>query len=323
MAGATEIVSNTPMGETLKDLWRMALYFSASKLFAFKTPEEAMAMMLIAHAEGRHPALAVRDYHIIQNRPALKSEAMLARFQQAGGIVKWSSHTDEKVAALFAHPQACPEGVEVEWDVARATKAKLINKDNWVNYRRAMLRARTISEGVRAAYPACICGFYSPEELEDSPAIKAADFSVPDEKPVSKTESLKNRLAHKPVETVQEQIEDASPPAEPVTAHAESQAAARAKLEAPAERKPEPAPVVEGPIEPDVLTRDEKLFVRMLGKKRCTSKVGDMNDSDMQDARDAAEATLHDPEASRAEKAHAAGSIVLLEAEAVARAGKA
>lgn len=114
-----------------------------------------------------------------------------------------------------------------------------------------------------------------------------------------------------------------NPPAEPVTAPVEPKADARAKIEAPAERKPEPAPVVEGPIEPDVLTRDEKLFVRMLGKKRCTSKVGDMNDSDMQDARDAAEATLHDPEASRAEKAHAAGSIVLLEAEAVARAGKA
>jgi hypothetical protein len=117
--------------------------------------------------------------------------------------------------------------------------------------------------------------------------------------------------------------QEAESAAYPVTPAVDSPAASRAKLEAPAERKPEPAPVVEGPIEPDVLTRDEKLFVRMLGKKRCTSKVGDMNDSDMQDARDAAEATLHDPEASRAEKAHAAGSIVLLEAEAVARAGKA
>jgi hypothetical protein len=79
--------------------------------------------------------------------------------------------------------------------------------------------------------------------------------------------------------------------------------------------------VVEGPIEPDVLTRDEKLFVRMLGKKRCSAKVGDMNDSDMQDARDAAEATMHDPESSRQEKAHAMGSIVLLEDEAAKRAG--
>lgn len=305
MAGTTEIVSSTPMGETLKDLWRMAQYFSASKLFAFKTPEEAMAMMLIAHAEGRHPALAVRDYHIIQNRPALKSEAMLARFQQAGGIVTWSSHTDDRVAGRFSHPQSCPEGVDIEWDVARATKAKLINKDNWVNYRRAMLRARVISEGVRAAYPACICGFYSPEELEDLPVVKAADFSVLEEKPVSKTESLKKRLAHKP----------ADPAPAPATTPA---------TEALAEPEPVAEPVAEplagpAPVNADVLTRKEKVFVRMLGSKRVTATVADMNETDLRDARDAAEATLHDPAASDADRSRAAGVIVLLEDEAARR----
>ena len=318
MAGTTEIVSSTPMGETLKDLWRMAQYFSASKLFAFKTPEEAMAMMLIAHAEGRHPALAVRDYHIIQNRPALKSEAMLARFQQAGGIVTWSSHTDDRVAGRFIHPQSCPEGVDIEWDVARATKAKLINKDNWVNYRRAMLRARVISEGVRAAYPACICGFYSPEELEDLPVVKAADFSVPEEKPVSKTESLKNRLTHRAQRPLAEDLADARE-SDPAPAPATTPA-----TEALAEPEPVAEPVAEplagpAPVNADVLTRKEKVFVRMLGSKRVTATVADMNETDLRDARDAAEATLHDPAASDADRSRAAGVIVLLEDEAARR----
>ena len=64
----------------------MANAVAKSGLFGVKTPEQAMALMLIAQAEGNHPAIAARDYHVIQGRPALKADAMLARFQQAGEI---------------------------------------------------------------------------------------------------------------------------------------------------------------------------------------------------------------------------------------------
>lgn len=105
---------------------------------------------------------------------------------------------------------------------------------------------------------------------------------------------------------------------------------ARKKLEAPAERqapaavpakeaKPTPEPVNKDEIAPDVLTRKEKVFVRMLGSKRVTATVADMNETDLRDARDAAEATLHDPAASDADRSRAAGVIVLLEDEAARR----
>jgi len=74
------------------DIERMANAITASKLFGVKTQNEAIALMLIAQAEGMHPATAARDYHVIQNRPALKADAMLARFQQAGGSVEWKVH---------------------------------------------------------------------------------------------------------------------------------------------------------------------------------------------------------------------------------------
>lgn len=110
----------------------------------------------------------------------------------------------------------------------------------------------------------------------------------------------------------------------------EAQKAARAKLEAPAERQPAPAkeakpePKDEGPITPDVLTRDEKIFVRGNAKgKPVTAKVAQMADFDMEDARNAAQADLDDPSSTREEKAHAMGVIALLEEEAARRAAKA
>jgi hypothetical protein len=121
--------------------------------------------MLIAQAEGMHPAIAARDYHVIQGRPALKADAMLARFQSSGGKVVWKVYEDAEVTGEFSHPQGGT--VTITWTFAQATKIGLTGKDNWRNYPRAMLRARVISEGIRTTYPGCVVGVYTPEEVED------------------------------------------------------------------------------------------------------------------------------------------------------------
>ena len=149
----------------LQDIQAMAEVAATSKMFGFKNPQEAMAIMLLCQAEGLHPAIAMRDYHVIQNRPALKADAMLARFQQAGGTVTWKEYTDEKVTGLFSHPQG--GSLELSWTLAQAKSIGIANKDNWKNYPRAMLRARVISEGIRAVFPGCVVGVYTPEEVQD------------------------------------------------------------------------------------------------------------------------------------------------------------
>ena len=106
----------------------------------------------------------MRDFHVIQGRPALKADAMLARFQQAGGSVKWEEYTDERVSGSFSHPNG--GSVTVTWTFEMAKKIGLTAKDNWRNYARAMLRARCVSEGVRTVYPGCVVGVYTPEEVE-------------------------------------------------------------------------------------------------------------------------------------------------------------
>ena len=146
------------------DLERMAQAVANSKLFGITTPEQAMALMLVAQAEGLHPATAARDYHIIQGRPTLKADAMLARYLASGGKVEWHEHTDASVEATFSHPQG--GSLKIKWDMARAKTAQLTSP-MWTKYPRQMLRARVISEGVRATNPAVAVGVYTPEEAED------------------------------------------------------------------------------------------------------------------------------------------------------------
>lgn len=148
----------------INEIREMAEVAAKSKMFGFKSPDEAMAIMLLCQAENLHPAIAMRDFHVIQGRPALKADAMLARFQQAGGSVKWEEYTDERVTGTFSHPNG--GSVSVTWTFEMAKKIGLTGKDNWRNYARAMLRARCVSEGVRTVYPGCVVGVYTPEEVE-------------------------------------------------------------------------------------------------------------------------------------------------------------
>jgi hypothetical protein len=149
----------------VNDLKIMAQSFVNSKLFGLGTVDQAMALFFVAQSEGIHPATAAKEYNIIQGKPALKADAMLARFQKAGGKVKWITMTDEKVSAEFSHEQG--GSIVIDWDMARAKKAQIGGKDNWNKYPRQMLRARVISEGVRTVYPGVIIGVYTPEEVAD------------------------------------------------------------------------------------------------------------------------------------------------------------
>ena len=166
-------VTNPGQAISIQDIERMAIAFAKSGLFGIKTPEQGVALMLISQAEGLHPAIAARDFHIIQGRAALKADAFLARFQVAGGKVVWNAYADDRVSGTFSHPQGGT--VTVEWTIAQAKAAGLTGKDVWKQYPRAMLRARVISEGIRTVYPGVAVGVYTPEEIEDfdtKPATK-------------------------------------------------------------------------------------------------------------------------------------------------------
>jgi hypothetical protein len=155
----------------------MALAVAKSGLFGVKTADQAMALMLIAQAEGLHPAIAARDYHVINGRPTLKADAMLARFQTAGGSVRWGEYTDRRVVGTFSHPQG--GSVDVAWTVEMATSAGLTKNPTWKSYPRQMLRARCISEGIRTVFPGVVVGTYTPEEAEDMVTLQAPPPSAP------------------------------------------------------------------------------------------------------------------------------------------------
>ena len=153
-----------------QDMRQMADAMAKSKLFGMKTPDEVIALMLVAQANGQHPAAAARDYDIIQGRPSKKAEAMLRDFIAAGGSVQWHRLDNECAEATFSHPHGGT--VRIDWDMRRAKEAGLGGKDMYRKFPRQMLRSRCISEGVRTVYPVATGGMYAPEEVEAMPRVE-------------------------------------------------------------------------------------------------------------------------------------------------------
>lgn len=169
-----QIVPYTPASQLVpfNDVERMAKAMASSGLFGFNRPEQALAMMLIAQAEGLHPAIAARDYHIINGKPTLKADAMLARFMSSGGKVEWLELTEEVVSARFTHPSG--GSAVITWDMAMAKRAGL-DTPTWKKYPRQMLRSRVVSEGVRTVNPGSVVGVYTEDEVVNMEVIEAVE----------------------------------------------------------------------------------------------------------------------------------------------------
>jgi hypothetical protein len=157
----------------------MAVAAAKSGLFpGAKTPEAALALMLLAQAEGIHPMQAMRRYHVIEGQPSMRADAMLASFQAAGGRVTWRRTDDQACEAAFEAPTVGAP-VVITWTLEDAKRAGVAGKGNWTKYPRQMLRARVISEGVRAVMPGVVVGIYTPEEVQDFDAAPRAARPAP------------------------------------------------------------------------------------------------------------------------------------------------
>ena len=167
-----------------QDMQQMAKAIADSRLFGLTDINQVLALGMVAQAEGHAFATAARDYHVISGRPALKADAMMARFQAAGGKVNWEVYTDEKVTGIFSHPNG--GSLVVTWTLDQARSIGLVKPGSgWQKFPRAMLRSRCISEGIRSVYPGSVTGFYSPEEVQDFEPVKTKDLGRFDATPLN------------------------------------------------------------------------------------------------------------------------------------------
>ncbi len=150
------------------DLKSMAVAISNGGLFpALKNEGQVLSLMLLAQAEGLHPMNAMRQFHIIDGKPSMRSDAMLAKYRQKGGKVEWKTRADDASAQIGLWSFE-GQTLEVGFTFKEAQAANYVRAGSgWSKDAPAMMRARAISRAVRMLAPEVVVGLYTPEEVED------------------------------------------------------------------------------------------------------------------------------------------------------------
>lgn len=131
-----------------------------------KTPEQACAIMLKGRELGIPPMQALSHIHIINGKPTLSAELMVAM------ILK--THPKTKLSYPVRSSERCEIKVTREgcdpstfvFTIQDAQTAGVLGNPVWKKYPRAMLHARCVSEMARSLFADAIAGIsYTPEEL--------------------------------------------------------------------------------------------------------------------------------------------------------------
>jgi len=161
-----------------------------SGIFGLDKPEQGEILAMQCLVEKKSPLELARTYHFIQGQLAIRSDALLAKYQMSGGKVEWITRTDKLVEAKFErNGQSANIVASIDEYIANGTALGKDGKpkDNWKKWPRRMLTARAVSEGVRLIAPECCFGTYTVEELDQVKPInvtsspKTLDDLVPEE----------------------------------------------------------------------------------------------------------------------------------------------
>ncbi len=170
------------ISDPMQAIKTLGLSIFKSGIFGLDKPEQGEILAMQCMVEKKSPLELARTYHFIQGQLAIRSDALLAKFQQAGGTVAWTERSDEKVKATFRKGTSSADIIAdmkeyVGNGTALGKDGKL--KDNWKKWPRRMLTARAISEGVRLIAPECCFGTYVVEELDATPSRPVARQNIP------------------------------------------------------------------------------------------------------------------------------------------------
>ena len=202
---------NTQPVHTIQEIAQMSHAIARSGLFGIQNEQQAMALLLIAQANGLHPMKAVERYHIIDGKPSKKADAMLSDFLQSGGKFRWLEYSETACEAEFSHSG---NTVRIRWTIEMAqaaglTKPRRSGKASpWQIYPRQMLKARVISEGIRATYPGASDGLYTPEEVRqfDDPVEPAKDVTPKTPEVIPPRKSAKESYSSRALAKLKERV---------------------------------------------------------------------------------------------------------------------
>jgi len=159
------------VSELLREPMELGKVFAASGIFTdIKTVAQAVVKILAGKELGLSPIESMNSLYIVKDKIAVMAEMKAARIKKSAHYDYTVDKLDDNECSISFFSVATPDrkllGIST-YTLKDAAKAGIVNKDNWRNYPRNMLWARSMSNGARWYCPDALTSFYSVEELQD------------------------------------------------------------------------------------------------------------------------------------------------------------
>lgn len=173
-------MSESSSSQLIADAILLGGYIANSQMFGCKNQSQGVVIAHHCLSEGIPLLRWQSQYHLIDGKPSMKADAMLAAFCEEGGLFSWASDGENGVATLMIVKLPAMSGespklnLPVSYSMEDAKRAKLVKADGgWVKNPAEMLRARAVSRAMRMYCPSIVAGVYTPEEIEDASGAAA------------------------------------------------------------------------------------------------------------------------------------------------------
>lgn len=181
----------------MNDLVRAGQLLAQSGMFGINNDGAGFVVAATCHQQGISLMEFQRSYHIVDGRPSMRADAMLAELRKRGGKHRIVENSVNRAAIeIEFEGQKLPFAFSM--DDAKRTgdcyqKDGKTLKHAWAKRPEDMLWARCVSRAVRRICPEIVAGLYTPEEV--------ADFSDPPNRaaPVQIAPTVAAERARKPV----------------------------------------------------------------------------------------------------------------------------
>jgi hypothetical protein len=173
---------------TIPEIQALAEIYSKSTLLpeALRGKVPDIVVSIMAGQElGLAPMASIRGVHVVQGKPILSADTMVALCLSSGLAEYFSCTEDTDTRVTYeTKRRGSPTAQRASWGVEDTKRAGLQTKDNWRMYPRSMMKARAKAILARDVYPDVLAGCYDPDEIQ----VPAREQSRPAPAPVVEVE---------------------------------------------------------------------------------------------------------------------------------------
>ena len=152
-----------------RSAYGLAKVVVASRMFpAYGAPEAALLVLMAGREFGLGAMASLRSFHIIEGKPTMSAQAMMARCLEHASCEHFRvvrSECTNELATVSVKRVGWTTPEIYTWSLDDAKRAGLAGRGNWSKYPREMLINRCIAEAARFTWPEVMAGVYAPEEF--------------------------------------------------------------------------------------------------------------------------------------------------------------